>query len=248
MATPEPSILILSAVPVPPAADHRLWATVPDGADDLTDLLGDGPSPRVPFDQAGHLKAEVTGPGRSRRGEAVARVLRARPRLEQVDPRGLLATQGGLDREGVRYYLGTGYTRWGMTYADRHSVGNADPVILLRVRDGARLILAGHHRATVALLRGQPLLARVAREEDPAADLSEDGAHHATPLLTFGSDTPLWPCTRHEQTCTAAEAIRGGRAVHVPDPDTATCVLRELGAPGDQAETRVRYALTGRLS
>ena len=128
-----------------------------------------------------------------------------------------------------------------------------DVLNLLGEADGPRSlaqisVATGHHRATVALLRGQPLLARVAREDDPAADLSEDGAHHATPLLTFGSDTPLWPCTSHEQTFTAAEAIRGGRAVHVPDPDTATCVLRELGAPGDQAETRVRYALTGRLS
>ena len=242
MTTPQPTAHFSLAVA------HRLWATVPDGADDLAGLLGAGPSPRVPFDQAGHLKAEITGAGRVRRSEAVARVLNARPRLEQVDPRGLLATQGGLDREGIRHYLGTGYTRCGLTYADRDSVGNADPVILVRARDSARLILAGHHRATVALLRGQPLLARIGREDDPAADLSEDGAHHVTPLLSFGSDTPLWPCTRHEQPSTAAESIRCGRAVHVPDPDTAACVLRELGAPAAQAETRVRYALTGRFS
>lgn len=248
MATPQPTTLIPPAVPVRPAAAHRLWATVPDGADDLAGLLGDGPSPRVPFDQAGHLKAEITGAGRVRRGEAVARVLRARPWLEQVDPRGLLATQGGLDREGIRYYLGTGFTRWGLTYADRDSVGNADPVILVRARDGARLILAGHHRATVALLRGQPLLARVVREDHPAGSLAEPGAHHVTPLLSFGSDTPPWPCTRHDQPSAATEAIRCGHGVHVPDPDTAACVLRELGAPGDQVETRVRYALTGRLS
>ena len=97
------------------------------------------------------------------------------------------------------------------------------------------------------MLRGRPLLARIAREDDRAADLSEDGAHHVTPLLSFGVDTPPWPCSRHEQP-TAAAAIRRGDAVHVPDPDTAACVLRELGAPGDQAGTRVRYACTGRFS
>lgn len=227
---------------------HRLWATVADGGDDLADLLGSGPSPRVPFEQAGHLKAELVGAGRARRDEALARVLRNRPHLEQVDPRGLLATQGGLDREGVRYYLGTGYPWWGLTYADRHSIGNADPVIWLRARDGARLILAGHHRATVALLRGRPLLARVVREDHPADDRPEAGAHHVTPLLSFGAYTSPWPCTRHEQPSAAAEVVRRGRAVHVPDRDAAAGVLRELGAPGVQAQTRVQYALTGRFS
>ena len=242
MTTPQPTAHFSLAVA------HRLWATVPDGADDLAGLLGAGPSPRVPFDQAGHLKAEITGAGRVRRSEAVARVLNARPRLEQVDPRGLLATQGGLDREGIRYYLGTGFTRWGLTYADRHSVGNADPVILLRSRDGARLILAGHHRATVALLRGQPLLARVVREDHPGEDLAGDGAHHVTPLLSFGTGNPAWPCTRFELPSAAADAIRRGDAVHVPDPDTATRVLHDLTAPGHQAQERVAYALTGRFS
>ena len=248
MATPQPTAPIPLAVPIPTAAAHRLWATVPVGADDLAGLLGDGPSPRVPFDQAGHLRAEITGAGKSRRDTAIARVLRARPRLEQVDPRGLLATQGGLDREGIRYYLGTGFTRWGLTYADRHSVGNADPVILVRARDGARLILAGHHRSTVALLRGQPLLARIVREDHPAEDLAGDGAHHVTPLLSFGAENPAWPCTFHEQTTAAADAIRRGDAVHVPDPDTATRVLHELTAPGHQAQQRVAYARTGRFS
>jgi len=190
---------------------HRLWATLPAGADDLADLLGDGPSPRVPFGQAGQLKAEVTGAGRISRDAAIARVLSARPQLEQVDPRGLLATQGGPNREGIRYYLATNYTRWGLTYADRDRIGNADPVILLRARDGARLILAGHHRATVALLRGQPLLARVAREDDTDDGLPVPGPHHVTPLLTFGSAPQAWPSVHHEQPAAAAEAMRRGQ-------------------------------------
>jgi len=234
-----------------PTVSRRLWGVLPApaGADVLADVLGDGPSPRVPFGQAGHLKTEITGAGLGRRDAVTARVLTARPQLEQVDPRRLLATQGGLDREGVRYYLGTGSLRWGLTYADRDDVGNADPVILVRARDGARLILAGHHRATAALLRGQPLLARVARDGvTGAGGRTAEGAHHVTPLLTYGSATPAWPCVHHEQPSAAAGSMRHGRAVHVPDPDTATRVLRNLGAPGAHAEARVRYARTGLFS
>jgi len=141
---------------------HRLWATLANDADHLVDPLGDGLSPRVPFEQGGHLKNEVAGAGRTRRDAAVARVVNARPQLEQVDPRGLHATQGGLGREGVRYYLGTGYTRWGLTYADRDSLpvpGAHHVTALLTVGSATPAWPCTHHEqpsvAAEAMLRGQ---------------------------------------------------------------------------------------------
>jgi len=88
------------------------------GSADLGDLLGTGVSPRVPFPLAGHLKDELRGErGRLRHAAVMAVVSRA-PVLHHIDPRELRATQGGLDRQGVLYYLGTAFAQLGLTYAD----------------------------------------------------------------------------------------------------------------------------------
>jgi len=83
--------------------------------------------------------------------------------LEKVDPRLLYATQPGLAREHVDYYLSGAYEHDGKTSADRSNSANAFPVVYVR-NDGRMLILAGHHRAAAALLEGRDLEARMIHE------------------------------------------------------------------------------------
>jgi hypothetical protein len=121
----------------------------------------------------------------------------------------------------------------GTTYADHHDPGNADPVVLVRERDGAHLLLAGHHRATAALLRGVPLLARVV-----GGTPNDRGTFHPTQGLSFGSPPP-WSVV--------VTMIKAGGAARVPDAETARKVLEGLGLSGEAVAARLHYAATGSL-
>lgn len=110
----------------------------------------------VPWAEAGRRKAV-----RDVADELVRRGLTEVPRLHEIDPRPLRATQPAVTRAGVDYYVhDTAYPRLGLTYADRDKIANAFPFIYRR-EDGQQLILAGHHRAAAALVLGMPLLALV---------------------------------------------------------------------------------------
>lgn len=134
------------------------------GANDINRMFPDGaPTTVVPWDRAGRRKdredydrgalhAELSKPVDERA-------------LHDVDPRYLHAYQPGITRGGVQHYLTDEYHLSGRTFADHEMVGNQHPVIYRRAGlDGAatqNMILSGHHRAAVALLRGDPLRARV---------------------------------------------------------------------------------------
>lgn len=136
---------------------EQLWGALTGaGPQALGQVLGSGPSPRVPFVLAGHLRTEVSGGGLRKRQQLIDAVVHAPPALVQVDPRGLRATQGGLDREGVVHYLGTVFHEQGTTYADHDEPGNTDPVVLVRDRDGAHLLLAGRPRSCCGVSRCWP--------------------------------------------------------------------------------------------
>ena len=208
----------------------QLWGVLEDDAGpvDLGDLLGTGVSPRVPVPLAGHLKDELRGErGRLRHAAVMAVVSRA-PVLHHVDPRELRATQGGFDRLGVMYYLGPAFAQLGLTYADHGDPGNAHPGVYVRAPDGSDLILAGHHRATVALLRGRPLLTRLVVEGGDAADRAgvHPGARVVTSTFVIGSSTQP-PC------------------VVVSTGDAAVQTLTCRGLTPRHATSRVAYALTG---
>jgi len=84
------------------------------------------------------------------------------PDLVDVDPRTLHRTQPGLTKGGVDYYQGSDYQRTGKTYADSATKGNTYPVVLQRAEPGGvtrNVLLSGHHRATAALFKGEPLRA-----------------------------------------------------------------------------------------
>lgn len=91
----------------------------------------------------------------------VTAALNAPPALEDIDTRGLKASQPWVTGGGVSHYMGPEYQRSGETYADQHNPGNKYPVIYHRSNPGestnARIILSGHHRATAAHLKGEPL-------------------------------------------------------------------------------------------
>ena len=86
---------------------EQLWGALGgENPPSLRQVLGSGPSPRVPFVLAGHQRTEVSGDGLRQRQKLIDAVVHAAPVLVEVDPRGLRATQGGLDRDGVVHYLG----------------------------------------------------------------------------------------------------------------------------------------------
>lgn len=121
-----------------------------------TALLNDEAAPLVPvpFPRARRSKRR-----RSYAPELVASAIRSAS-TTTVDPRKLSATQPWVTTPGVRFYLEEHYPTKGDTYQADLDPGNRLPLVY--VRDGEEaLILAGHHRATVALVRGEPLEALV---------------------------------------------------------------------------------------
>jgi hypothetical protein len=177
-------------------------------------------------------------------------VVHAPPALVAVNPRQLRATQGGLDREGVVHYLGTVFHEQGLTYADHDDPGNTDPVVLVRERDGAHLLLAGHHRATVALLRGVPLLARVVG--GPLArvvggPLTPPTTFHPTQGVSYGPTPPSFAGVLTAELAVAVAAVRAGDSVHVPATATARQILGALGLADEAVTARLLYAATGAL-
>ena len=223
---------------------EQLWgALAVENPCALGQVLGSGLSPRVPFVLAGHLCTEVSGDGLRQRQGLIDAVLHAPPVRVEVDPRGLCATQGGLDRDGVVHYLGTVFREQGTTYADHNDPGNADPVVLVRERDGAHLLLAGHHRATAALLRGVPLLARLV---GGARDDRRD-TFHPTQGVSYGPIPPTFAAVLTADVAVAVAAVRAGGSVHVPDGVTARQVLGGLGLDDEAVTARLHYAATGSL-
>jgi len=115
---------------------------------------------RVPWPQAGKLKShEDYDP------PTVGRMLSKPIELTDVDPRTLSARQTAITREGVSYYMGEEYGKTGHTFADQEQEGNKHPIVYRRsgYAEGpsTNMLLSGHHRATAALLKGEPLKARI---------------------------------------------------------------------------------------
>ena len=148
----------------------RLW-----GCGDPDRLFGAHPRASAPWPRAPrrkHQPAVDLG--------AVAALVQSPVALRDVDPRGLWSGQPWVLREHVSYYRTGRWERTGETSADRFSELNQYPVVFDDHR-GRPVIVAGHHRATAALLAGRPLTVRV-----PATD----GRSAITPLLWFDPKGP----------------------------------------------------------
>ena len=90
----------------------------------------------------------------------VAGVLASPAVLAEVDPTTLNANQSWIVAEHVAYYLTDQWHVTGRTSADQWEIMNRFPLVLPDYR-GRPTIMAGHHRAAAAMLRGEPLVARV---------------------------------------------------------------------------------------
>lgn len=78
---------------------------------------------------------------------------------EQVDPRRLHATQPSLLRAGVKHYA-EGGDNYGRDNGGDHRLGNDTPRVY-RHENGEDILLTGHHRAAAAMVKGEPLSAKI---------------------------------------------------------------------------------------
>ena len=122
------------------------------GANDINALFPEGVDlAPTPWPRAPRLKS---GPPADRLPRLSQAVHGDTP-LEEIDPRFLHSSQPMVTRQGVAHYLSEQFEQTGETFADQHLAGNAFPVVY--DNEGINEISGGHHRATAALLRGQPL-------------------------------------------------------------------------------------------
>lgn len=142
----------------PPVVENAAY-----GANDISALFPeDGLRSTVPWPQAAKSK-DFDGFNQRIVNKAVEQ---ADPALHPIDPRTLLATQPQITRSGVDYYLSGKYEETGKTFADATKGGNAAPTVYIRPNavdptKAEHVLLTGHHRAAAALLRGEPLQARI---------------------------------------------------------------------------------------
>jgi hypothetical protein len=78
--------------------------------------------------------------------------------VREFDPRFFHGSQPSVTSPGVRHYLEKG--AGGPTYADPDNVGNNMPFVYVHRGTGTMRLLGGHHRASSALIKGKPLVAR----------------------------------------------------------------------------------------
>ncbi|MGI8940109.1 MAG: hypothetical protein ACR2JF_18210 [Iamia sp.] len=170
----------------------------------------------------------------------VGLALRAVPRLVDLDPRALFASQPYVLGEGVAYYLERAYHRTGRTWADGAQLGNQFPLIWRR-RDGRQVILGGHHRSAAAVLAGLPVRALVV--DEGGGSMAAPAAGAATPSLLVGASSPLDAAV----VSSAAEglaAIDAGATVRTDDDVLALALLTEV-MPAPEARWRVDRARRG---
>lgn len=142
------------------------------------------------------------------------------PRLMEVDPRHLRATQPWALRQHVSYYLSGAWERTGITSADRDSDANRYPTITLGTE---QVIHTGHHRALAALIQGRALLARTTAS-DPSWAVA------VTPSLHVGTVTPL-PAISASTPTEAADVINNGGIALVASQTIANATLNLLAPP-----------------
>ncbi len=174
-----------------------------------------------------------------------------RPR-RVVDPRDLWASQHGVTWSGVDYYLNKPrYRRTAWTWADQWKRINREVVVWATAPEGPQL-LSGHHRTTVALLRGEPI-------EVVWIDPAEGGvASPAGPAGRAASGirfTPLlWSGACPHPHVAADSAAEAGQAIvsdlHVTVKTTAQAIeaLIGLGADRRWADSVAAFATRGRLT
>lgn len=108
----------------------------------------------IPWDTAPKVRHGMPYDVKSVQKELSSPVMNVR----EFDPRFLHGSQPSVTSPGVRHYLEKGTE--GPLYADENNVGNRLPFVYVHGGTGRMRLLGGHHRATAALIKGKPLVAR----------------------------------------------------------------------------------------
>lgn len=197
------------------SAMDRLW-----GCGDIDVVFHRADRVLLPWARASRRRGP-TGIEQATQLRTAARDIVARPpRLMEVDPRHLRATQPWALRHHVSYYLTGAWERTGITSADRDSEANRYPTITLSAE---RVIHTGHHRALAALIQGRALLARTTTD-DPRWAVA------VTPSLHVGPMTPL-PAVSASTPTEAADVINDGDIALVATQAVANATLNLLAPP-----------------
>ena len=173
----------------------------------------------LPWARASHRRSPTGIEQATQLRTTVSDILARPPRLMEVDPRHLRATQPWALRHHVSYYLTGAWERTGITSADRDSEPNRYPTITLGTE---QVIHTGHHRALAALIQGRALLARTTTC-DPSWAVA------VTPSLHVGTVTPL-PAISASTPKEAADVIDNGGIALVATQAIANATL-DLLAP-----------------
>lgn len=142
-----------------PKTDEYLARKYPNRV--VSPYLSEGPplhsKTGIPWEQAGKNKSGLTyDHSLVKRTIAIA----SNEDIAEFDPRYLHGTQPSVTSPGVLHYLEKGQNS--PLYADQHQEGNQFPFVYIHGGTGQMRLLGGHHRATSALLKGEPLVARYA--------------------------------------------------------------------------------------
>lgn len=213
----------------------QLWGR---GLDALFPVGAEGPTPLAlaPWPPRSHRRGR---PPVDR--DLVVAALGAVPRLFDLDPRRLMASQPHVTWEGVAYYLEVTYHCTGRTWADRERLDNQLPLVHRR-SDGRQVILGGHHRSAAALVSGRPVRALVVDETEADPDPTAAGA--VTPGLLLGDASPLAAMAVASVRAGVSVVVAGGTA-RTDDPTLARRVLEALGADPADARWRTDRARRG---
>jgi hypothetical protein len=177
----------------------------------------------LPWPSAGRLKGEPRTPVAS-----VEHLLSTPPRLHEVDPCALYASQPWVLRTHVGYYLTGEWELTGRTSADMHSTANRYPTFA--ERRGQLVIVTGHHRCLAALIQGRPVLARVVTDDrHPVA---------ITPHLAIADTSGI----TDDDTDQHVHRMLAGKRTTVANALTAAAVLNRLGLNADEIDERLRHA------
>lgn len=179
----------------------------------------------VPWPSAGRRKGEPRTPDAT-----VEHLLTAPPRLREVDPRTLSASQPWVLRTHTGYYLTGEWELTGRTAADMHSPANRYPTF--GERRGQLVIITGHHRSLAALIRGQPVLARIVATDPQPVSI--------TPHLALADDADD---TSQDIDLLTARILAGQR-ITVGTVLVATEILKRVGLNAYEVADRLRHALT----
>ena len=177
----------------------------------------------VPWPSAGRRKGEPRTPVAT-----VEHLLTAPPRLHEVDPRTLYASQPWVLRTHAGYYLTGEWELTGRTSADMHSSANRYPTFA--ERRGQLVIITGHHRSLAALIRGQPVLARIVATDPQPVSI--------TPHLALTDDAD----DTGKDIDLLTERILAGQRITVANVQVATEILERVGLSAHEVADRLRHA------